>query len=662
MNKTLTRAWLAASSLVFATSVMAQRTAAEIPVETFFKRAQYTSMQLSPNGERLAAVVPFRGRDNLVVIDLKTRTRKIVTGYEEFDVAQFLWINNNRLCVRAGDGKNVTGEPNYRGTGCLDYDGGNFRDFTKLGARGSDSVGGFTNIDFLAQTGDDSNEVYAAIPLRSRESLDVYRFNTVTGRYQLLTLDSPGDVKQWVLDRNFAPRVAITQPERPNQKSGRPAFMWVKSSPDAKWEKVYEFDTTLTGEDYDPIAFDYDNRTLYLSTNRGRDKKAIYRFDTQTKTLGDLVLEHPLIDVSGGLVFSEREKKLLGVYYSADKPGVKWLDPEMDKLQKLVDNTFPKTANRIILPRDSAKFALLHTQSDRDPGMYHLLDRTKPSVESLMRTREWLDPELMAERRFITYKARDGMTIPAWVTIPKGAEGKKLPLIVNIHGGPWVRAYNWMQWGRPEAQFFASRGYVVLEPEPRGSTGFGKKHYLAGFKQWGQSMQDDITDGALHLVKEGLVDKSRMCLHGGSYGGYAAAMGLAKDPDLWKCGTPFVAVTDMFLKASIAYSDTAMLTDWYETDAKKVIGDPDVDKDMFTMNSPTLQAHRIKAPILLAMGSNDVRVPMAHGTALRDAVMKAGGSIDFVVYNGEGHGFNKDENVFDFYKRLEKFFEKNLKN
>ena len=376
--------------------------------------------------------------------------------------------------------------------------------------------------------------------------------------------------------------------------------------------------------------------------------------------MGELVFEHPLIDVEGGLIFDRQKKKLIGINYQADVQGQKWFDPDLEKLQKMLDATFPKTTNVIFGAGEGRDTVLVRSYSDRDPGMFHLLDRAKIAIEPLMKTREWLDPALMSERKFITYKARDGLTIPAWVTIPKDSSGKNLPLIVHIHGGPHVRGYTAASvWGRPEAQFLASRGYVVLEPEPRGSMGYGKELYLKSFKQWGQAMQDDITDGALHLVKEGIVDKNRMCLYGGSYGGYASAMGLVKDPDLWKCGAPYVAVTDLFLLADASYTDVA---DFAQTAGfKKVIGDSSLDKEMFTKNSPALQASRIKVPVFIAMGSEDVRVPLVHGETLRDGIRKNGGKVEFVVYNGEAHGFNLDEHVFDFYKRLEKFFAENLK-
>lgn len=659
--------FLAGCLLAATTIAQAQKSPADIPVETFFKRANYTNMVLSPNAERLAAAIPARGRANLVVIDLKQRTRKIITGFDKFDVTAVRWINNDRLCFQAADGQDVSGDFNFLGHFCVDHDGENIRNFTKLGisTMGADSAGGFTRIEFLQLTHDGSPNVYAQMWQRSRDSADVYLFNTMNGRYQLLTVDNPGFVTGWVLDHNHVPRVAVSQPQQ--ERDGRNREVWYRDNADSKWERLSRTEMlagmiSVGGESLSPIAFDFDNTTLYVSSSQGRDKAAVYRFDTKTRTKGDIVFEHSLVDIRGGLVFSQTQKKLLGIRYNADKPGVKWFDPEMEKLQKMIDATFPKTINVIALPSETDTRGLVFSESDVQPGLYQLLDRTKPSVEMLAQTREWIDPDLMAERRFITYKARDGLVIPAWITIPKGSQGKKLPLIVNIHGGPWVRAYAFTEWGRwPEAQFFASRGYLVLEPEPRGSTGFGRKHLSLAIKQWGQTMQDDITDGALHLVKEGMVDEKRMCLHGGSYGGYATAMGLAKNPEIWRCGTPFVAVTDLFMFQNLNTSDISRGTDFLQGSFKRVVGDSEADKEMFTKYSPALQAHHIKAPVMLAMGSDDVRVPIEHGAALRSAIERAGGSVEYVVYNGEGHGFNKDENVFDFYKRLEAFFAKNLK-
>jgi acetyl esterase/lipase len=664
MNRLLSCAALAACCAALSPA-FAQKKPSDIPVESFFRRAEYANMQLSPDGKKLGAVVPVQGRNNLVVIDLEKKARNVITNFSNFDVGQFYWVNNMRLCLQAANGQDVSGEFNYLGTYCIDADGENIRNFTKLGITNPDAtIGGYRTIRPVRFLDNDAGEVIAAMSLRTRYSEDLYRFNTRTGRYDLLTEDSPGDVGRWILDWNDVPRVAVSEPEIRRASETAVRTVWYRDGARAKWEKLFE--TQMIGGfavkgDFVPIAFDFDNKTLYVGASNGEDKDAIYAYDTQARKLGERLFRHPLIDLDGGLQQSLTQKKLLGLRYSAEMPATIWIDPAMERLQKAVDAGLPRTINVIGLARRSDERALVFAHSDRDPGTYYLLDRKKPAIEELAKTREWLDPDLMAERRFIQYPARDGMMIPAWITIPKDG-GKNLPLIVNIHGGPWVRGYEGISWGRwPDAQFFASRGYMVLEPEPRGSTGYGRKLHSSSFKQWGRTMQDDISDGALYLAKEGLVDKSRMCLFGGSYGGYASAMGVVKDPDLWKCAAPFVAVTDLFLMQGATYSDMSFASWFLQTDFLKLVGDSSTDKEMFDRSSPARHADRVKAPVFIAMGSNDVRVPQAHGDTFVAALREAGKKVEYVVYNGEGHGFNKDENVFDFYKRLEKFFAENLK-
>jgi dipeptidyl aminopeptidase/acylaminoacyl peptidase len=638
--------------------------ASEIPVETFFKRAQYTGMTLSPDGKKLAARVPLKGRNNLVIIDLAARTRNVITSFETTDVADITWINNERVFIRLADGQDVTGRFNYRGQWAINADGSEARDLTKIGANPnvSGAVGNqFTRLDLVSRTFDDTPDLIVESNQRTRDSNDLYRINTKTSKMTLLSFDSPGNVSRWVVDRNLVPRIARRDEERKDKNSPRTYSLWHRANAESKYEKFYEAEAEDFAQNINPLAFDFDNKTLYVSSNVGRDKAAIYKYDIASKKLGELMFEHPLIDVDGGLIFSRSQKKLMGISYSADKPAVKWFDPEMSKLQAQVDSTFPTTINTLTISGGSTSNILLFARSEVDPGTYHLYDQEKKALESVVPTREWLSPTLMSERKFITYKARDGMEIPAWVTIPKDTSGKNLPLVVHIHGGPRARSYYGAQWGRPDAQFLASRGYVVLEPEPRGSLGFGRKHDMSGHKQWGLTMQDDLTDGALHLVKEGIVDKSRMALMGGSYGGYATLQGMVKEADLFKAGVAFVAVSDLTLLQKVSWSDIARDSDYLQTDYKKLVGDSSADQAQFELTSPARNAAKVKGPILLVMGSDDIRVPLIHGERMRDALKEAGKPVEWVVYKGEGHGFNKDENVIDFYTRIEKFLAANLK-
>lgn len=646
-------------------------TAAEIPVEAFFRRAQYSRMSISPDGGKLAALSSRNGRENLVVIDLRNSKATAITNFSAADVADFEWVSNDRLYLRSADLSEVSGSPNLKGAYAIDADGNYLRDMlfpleraAERESRRNSVMLANVNVTFrmLSRTFDGSGDVIAEIFGRNQQYADVYRYNTRTGQNKLLTFESPGNVTRWVLDRDLVPRIAVRREERTDPTKPRESTIWHRASAEHRWEKIGSADGLEQRGSIQPLAFDFDNKTLLVSSSIGRDKRAIFKYDIAKGQLGEQLVQHPLIDLSGGLIFSQSRKALLGIRYSADMPETAWFSEDMAKLQAGIDKALPGRVNVIDVADDAARYILIHSVSPSDPGAYYLYDTEQRKLQEVARSREWLPANLMGERRFLKYKSRDGLEIPAWLTLPRGSDGKNLPLVVHIHGGPWVRSYSGVQWGRaPIAQFLASRGYAVLEPEPRGSTGFGRKHYQSSFKQWGLAMQNDITDGAMHLVSEGIVDKNRMCLFGGSYGGYATLQGLVNEPDLWRCGSAYVAVTDLELLQSVTWSDTARLSDYFDTDFKRLVGDKDRDREQFLKTSPAKNADKIKAPVMLTMGSEDQRVPLIHGTTMRDALEKAGKRVEYVVYNGEAHGFNKAENVTDFYTRLEKFLRENLK-
>jgi dipeptidyl aminopeptidase/acylaminoacyl peptidase len=639
-----------------------------IALETFARRPEFVNMSLSPSGDFLAAISPFKGRGNLVVINLAERSRRLLTSFETTDVANFYWVNNKRICMRVADGQDVTGNFTYRGTFCINIDGTEFADFTRLDKRSTTDTGRVILFNPVRAVGGESNDYIISMAARSRTSNDLYRFNTLNGRFQLLTFNSPGDVTRWVLDRNQVPRVAVTNEPRQGKEPFTRIGFWYRDSADGKWEKLFESRSTwgvTVGDAMDPLGFDFDNQTMYVASNIGRDKMAIFKYDPKAKKLGDLVFEHPMIDIDGGLLFSNEKKKLVGIRYSAEMPTTKWFDPELETLQKQLDATLKGNVNNIGVVEEKSRRLLLLSASPTNPGQYYLFNNEDKSLEPLVRRRDWLPESSMSERRFVKYKARDGMEIPAWLTLPKGSSGKNLPLIVHIHGGPQVRAYFGVQWNErtPYAQFFASRGYAVLEPEPRGSTGFGRKHYESSYKQWGLAMQDDITDGAMHLVKEGIVDKNRMCLFGGSYGGYASLQGVVREGNLFKCTAPYVAVTDLGLLQSVQHSDIAERgDDSLVTEFTVAVGDNTRDAEQFQRTSPARNVDKINVPVLLAMGADDRRVPIIHGNDFVKAMQQSGRGnlVEYVVYNGEGHGFNKDDNVLDFVRRLEVFFAKHI--
>ena len=609
--------------------------AGEMPVEVFFQRAEYGRMQLSPDGMYLAGVVRFRGRNNLKVVDLQKRQATQLTNFDNSDVLRFIWISNNRLVLAAGDAEEASGSARSDGWYAVDRDGSRWR-----------RLGGFT---FLGLSRDGGDDIIVAARKRGVTINDVYRLNTWTQRSELLSFDSPGDVLTWVVDRESVPRAAHSYVKGIHT-------LWYRESDKFPWIRIDE------GTDFRlhivPLAFGYDNKTLYVAATSDGDKRAIYTYDVQAKKLGELIAGSHQTNIDT-LIFSRAKRALAGVGYQADKPGVVWLDADMVRLQQTVDKALPDTYNVLQVADENPHRAVVFAYSDVDPGTNYLLDTDQLKLEEIARPRPWIDPKQMAARKPVTYTARDGLEIPAYLTLPRISSDKKPPLVVIIHGGPFVRGFSWGF--DPLAEFFASRGYAVLEPAFRGSEGYGWKLFSAGFKQWGLAMQDDITDGVEWLIRQGHVDKDRICLYGGSYGGYATLWGLIKTPDLYKCGVAFVAVTDINLMFDITWSDMARSSyGWLDYGARDLIGDPDKDAEKLRSVSPLVNAEKLKAPVLLAYGAADIRVPLKHGQEFRAALDKYGKTYEWVVYDNEGHGFNKDENQFDFYRRVDAFLKKYL--
>jgi dipeptidyl aminopeptidase/acylaminoacyl peptidase len=303
---------------------------------------------------------------------------------------------------------------------------------------------------------------------------------------------------------------------------------------------------------------------------------------------------------------------------------------------------------------------LVRSYSDREPGEWWIhrgAGSDTKDWQQVGRVKLEVKADDMSTMALHRIKARDGRDLPVWVTKNPAAKGP-LPAVVLVHGGPWVRGNVW-GW-HADAQFLASRGYVVIEPEFRGGTGYGEAHLKAGFRQWGQAMQDDVAD-ALGWAQQQGIASDKACIAGASYGGYSTLMGLIKDPGLYRCGVAWVAVADLELLVNGSIwvdDDTSVIMRKYRM--AELVADGKADADMIAANSPAQQAARIKAPLLLAFGEEDRRVPLAHGERLRKAMRAAGNEPEWVTYPGEGHGFAVVKNRVDFAERMERFLAKHL--
>ena len=623
--------------------------AAPLPVETFFKRPQYGTPVLSPSGRYLAVTTPVNGRLNAAVIDLDDRKAVPITSFTTADVFSITWLNDDRMIVTAGDLQRGTGEPpKYAGTFAVNRDASQPMAITKRLFQKPGTEIGYERglqVEFLREI-PDSNEVLLEVNDRSEDSLDLYRYDTITGQKKLLSFDSPGNVERWVADFDGVPRAAVSDDLRHDKSA-----LYVRGSAADGWQKIEE--AGLGRLKSIPLVFSPDGKTLYIESRRDGDRVALYEYDVATQKWA-VMAKHPERDIYARFIRQLKERRLFGFRYADDFPGSVWFDADWARMQKSIDTALPDTVN--LLQRSGDRWVVV-AYSDRDPGEVYLVDDKTMKMEKLFAYQPDIHPSDMAPTRWVRYKARDGMVIPALLTAPRDGAGKKLPLVVHIHGGPNVPANRWGY--DPEVQFLASRGYAVLQPQFRGTLGFGWKLESAGFRKWGDEMQDDLEDGVKWAVAQGIADPDRVCFFGASYGGYAALWGSIKNAKLIKCAVDYVGVSSidyLFDNAQTDLSEFAEKSTWMA----ERIGDPNTERARFKRVNPLDNADKVGVPILLAYGAEDLRVPIVHGTAMRAALDKYNKPYEWVAYAEEGHGFNKDENRFDFWHRVERFLAKYL--
>jgi dipeptidyl aminopeptidase/acylaminoacyl peptidase len=581
-------------------------------------------------------VAAKNGRVQLIVIDVAQLTVKVIASYTDSDVTMYHWVNDDRLVGAATEGDSAPGEMSFGSAMfAVDKDGDNYR---RLGA----GAGAFFGTTRLKNSDDIFLGQGERTPAGELHHVRLLRVNTRTGHDTALR--GPDFIRRWVLDQNDEPRAAVTVAD------GRRAVLYNDPATKA-WRELDARGVFDAG--FQPYAFTPDG-TLLVTARQGRDTTSLYRYDLGANRVGEAIVSVEGYDFDGSLVFDEKD--LLGVHYTGDATSTAWLDDRLKAMQQKADALLPQTINLLSVPlRGPRTLATVFAYSDRDPGTYYLLDATSGTLTLLGKRMRDIDPKRMGKVELVRYKARDGLEIPAWLTLPPGG-GKNLPMVVLVHGGPNVRGRSWGWNG--EAHFLASRGYAVLEPEFRGSTGFGFRHFRAGWKQWGLKMQDDIADGTRWAIAQGVADPRRICIAGASYGGYATLMGLVNDPDLYRCGIDWVGVTDIEMLYTVSWSDSSDA--WQQYGMPVLVGDRVKDAEQLRRTSPLHQAARIRQPLLLAYGGRDRRVPMVHGTEFRDAVRKTNPDVEWIEYRLEGHGWWHVPNRVDFWSRVEKFLARHL--
>jgi dienelactone hydrolase len=628
--------------------------AAPPPAEAFFQEPAFSGAVLSPDGRHVALVASSKGtRRRLVILSLETLKLQVVAAFPDVDVNAARWVNDKRLVFDLE--VELTG-PNRADFGpglfAVDADGSDFRQlietttaFVKGPAMGIQPLSWRHRPLRVRSSGLGDDIVVSRAGEVSRNKvdyIDLMRVNTRTVR--VTDMELPLHARDWVFGQDGQVLAVLTTQE------GRSA--WHTKQADGAWRKGADFDAVAEGAP--APEWQGPDGTLYgVAGYQGFN--ALFAFDKATGA----PTGRPLAAAAGfdlNPQFIANEAKLLGLRYTVDAEVTQWLTQDMKDLQAVIDNALPATSNRISVPhRGDSPWVLVQAFADVQPTVSYAFNRSTKRLLKLGASLAGIEPKAMGLTDFHRIPARDGLPIPSYLTLPAGG-GKNLPMVVLVHGGPWSRGADWQF--DAQVQFLASRGYAVLQPAFRGSTGYGQRHFLAGFKQWGLAMQNDVADATRWAIAQGYADPKRICIAGASYGGYAALMGLVRDADLFKCGVSWVGVTDPGLLFSVGWSDVTEESKRYGYG--RMIGDPVADAEQFKATSPLLQAARIQQPLLLAYGAWDVRVPLVHGEKMREALQPHNKNVEWVVYPKEGHGWAKAETRIDFWHKVEAFLGQHL--
>jgi dipeptidyl aminopeptidase/acylaminoacyl peptidase len=611
--------------------------------ELFFGDPEYSGAQLSPNGEYISFVKPYNDVRNVYV---KTREEPFdearpVTA-DARPVLAYFWSRDSKYILYVQD---KLGNENWH-VYAVDPSAAPDAESGVPPARDLTPIEGITaRIYALPKNAPD--RIVVGMNDRDATYHDVYDVSIGTGERKLL-IENTEKVGGYTFDLEGNVRLATRQTD-----DGGTEILRVND--DGTLAQIY---TCSWEESAFPIRFDKDGKRFYMETNKGPDAD-LSRLALMDPSTGaeELVESDPENEVDfGSPVFDRGTDELIATVYVGDKVRIYPRTDEVKKDLEFFDKNLPDGEYNVQSSTNDMRYHLISVSRDVDPGSVYLYDREKKRIELLYKSRPELPSEYLAEMKPVRYRARDGLEIPAYLTVPRGAEPAGLPVVIFPHGGPWARD----RWGYDGyAQFLANRGYAVLQMNFRGSAGYGKSFLNAGNKEWGfGAMQHDITDGVKYLIDQGVADPERVAIFGGSYGGYATLAGVTFTPDLYAAAIPYVAPSNLvtLIKSFPAYWRPFMKR-WYLR-----VGDPDDpdDKKDLIARSPLFKASEIKSPMLVVHGLNDPRVKKSESDQLVVALRERGVNVEYIVAPDEGHGFRAPENRMALAVAIERFLAKHI--
>lgn len=626
--------------------------AADVDLDKFLRRDSFTDLKLSPNGDYYAATVPLE--KSTAVAILRVDDGQIVGRFvppENNHARRFDWVSGDRVLIELGQKLGSLDEP--RPTGELyslranttsgellvGYRVTGGHTGTRISGKKAEAVAAFLTDDL---PDDDKNVLIAVSSFNGDPYTRLERMDVGSGR-RIPVTRSPVQRAAFTTDHEGQARFAL------GAGSDNANKLYYRDRNNESWRLVNDEAVSFRIEK--AIGFSEDGTLAYLQVQQRQGPEKIISWNPQTDERKD-VLRDPLVDTAR-IIHRPGTAIPVGALYLGDTPRTRFFDEASAdaRLYRSLESAFGGDAVYITSSTRDGNKVLVEAFSSHNPGDFYIYDQKAKAARHVVSRSSWVDPAQAAQVRAIKVKARDGMALHGFLTVPHGQEAKSLPMVVLPHGGPFQvfddGTYD------VEAQMLAAAGYAVLQLNFRGSGNYGRAFHQAGGQQWGRAMQDDLTDATRWAISEGIADKAKICIYGASYGGYAALMGVAREPSLYRCAAGYVGVYDlpmMHARGDIQeqLSGQTYLREW--------LGKPETLRDV----SPVNLAANIKVPVFLAAGREDERAPVQHTERMEAALKKAGVPVESLYYPREGHGFYVDANRREYYGRLLAFLSQSL--
>ena len=633
--------------------------AKEIPIEDFAKKSQFKSTRISPDGEHIAFTYEEGSEVKLGIMSLTKK--ELLTSFDvgpEREVVYFYWANNERVVLLAG---NITGwldgaNKNYR-LMAGNIDGTKRKelwDFQRSGLRIISTLDGDDERILTTKSHWQDDDV-------KLHYLDVYKAKLDYAPDSPEAVGENAGISSISVDLNDVPRVAVEYDlQDKDDSSDDISRLHIKNKFD-EWTVLQLPKSRDEVPNVYPLGFNVENNKFYFASNHDLDHNGVtglFVLDIETQQLEKL-FRHPDVDISGAIRGAEGE--VIGAYYEPGYPSYYYLsDPAVAtevKFHKSLRASFKGADITVSNYSDDGTFTVVRVTSDKNPGDFYLFNRETNKAEYITSSMPHIKPKEMSVVEPFAMNARDGLKMYGQMTIPNGKELKDLPMVVFTHGGPYgaIVADRWgFDW---RAQLLASRGYLVLQLNYRGTGNYGRDFEEAGYGEWGTKMQDDLADATLWAINQGFADKDRVCMHGISYGGYASMHAAVRHPDLYQCVIPEAGLYDIelqwdkadsFRNASEAYKNSYIIQSFGS-----------MEKKVLEERSPAFNADKVQVPVFLIHGEDDVRVPIDNAYVMEEALKKAGKEVK-TYYKPDGHGFHVIDYRIESFEEIFDFLEEHI--